>query len=312
VRKELGWDATPLFIGYNVVAMEGLLLLGLLGVVLIGLIFWRRWVLLRPTLWRVVEPLGFLFRDFSLARVVGDEDKTLSLLMSFCRASSGTPSILDEILEEVVTLPRRPARPVSLLLEKPLSIIGRQRVFHRNKQIVSVAVGEIDELKDMISSLPEGWRHEARRAAGRGFLPLLVVVAEPVGEMYQTFKIAHQPAGLILIEGNIDSQRAKTLKGWGEEAVRFLTFAPKELAEWLYVRLFPEADPLILTPNQLRDVRPLKKKDEMVKTATIYAAAGLEDRYRALGAWGNHQPVEFYSRNAEDDDLPIEPHATLP
>jgi|GEM_PF-2460769 len=291
--------------------MEGELIIVVLGVVLVGLIAWRRAVYLRPLTGRVIEPLGFLYRDFSLARVVGDEDKTISALMSFARASSGAPTILDEIIEGVVTLPRRPSRPVSLLLEKPLAIIGRQRIFCRDKQTVSVLVGELEELKDQVPNLPEGWQQEARRAAGRGYLPLLVAVAEPGGKIHRALHATHQPLGLVLVEGDLDTARLKALNRWGEAAVRFLTFAPKELAQWLFVRVFPEADPLTMSSQQLKDVRPLRQRDDLAKNATIIAGAGLEERYRTVNVWRHRESLELYSRNPEDEELPIEPHTVL-
>lgn len=273
--------------------------------VVVSLIVWRRYRIIGHSSLSVVEPLGFLLKSWQMARIIGEEDKTIAVLTVFLRANSSEPCLVDEIVSSLVKLPRRQKGGSALLEEKKLRLFGRVRTVARTDTIISIVVGLPEEAKDIVSLDGNQWR-EINRAAGRGYLPLVVGALEKHNGAPGARPEKHRLVGVVLVEGEMDEMAQKSLRQLGTSAVRFLTLSPAPLAEWIHCQLFPNDEPLVLAAQEaFRENLSIKQREELIQQAQIIASADLEQRNMVLHIWRHSTHCKLISHNPEDEELSV-------
>jgi hypothetical protein len=234
----------------------------------------------------IVEPLGIIFIDWQLARIIGAEGRSKAVLEAFQQTHLEPDNMLSEIIGRFAS-PKNSS--ISLISSKQLNLLGEKRILELDKREWQFMIGLPSEVKLLIHE--KKIYDEAVVAMQNGILPLIILESAGKGA-----EPKYSYVGTLLFEPR---KNAKANIG-GE--VRFVSVLPAQFLNFYYENK-SEFSAIATEAADLLSLGP-KEIEEGIKQFSIIGSANLRDRYQILTLLTamsfNYQ---FLSRNPADSQL---------
>lgn len=230
----------------------------------------------------IIEPLGLVFANWQLNRIVGNERKCQEILENF-RLTSLVHNSLHEIIGK-----SDQRRDIKLVNGQELPLIGERRVIESANKTTSAIVGLPEELKSFVDQ--KDFHSEAIIALDHGLLPLAVAVSVSVKSDAKFGYI-----GTLLFEPKVRPADFKA------ENVRVLSVLPSRFIAYYYQKFGDFSDLFVDAASFMYDAPP--KIEKNIDQAAVIGAANLRERYQLLALIGSKNSYRFVSRNIQDEQL---------
>ncbi len=260
----------------------------------------------------IIEPVGFLVRDWQVARFEPDSQALTQVFKLLANSNLSEGTLLEQIIisaSKSVSLKSKSSAG-TLVEHQSFGALSERFVLEIGNKRKSFLLGSLDQMGEHIEGEKIGkYRTLTQQSAEHGYLALVMASSFIHGD--KSKKSKHQIEGVVVLEPEIDQGQTAKLRRIGQKPTRFLTVLPVGVASALYAQVFPAQRHFDLNTEELETLLPPKFAEADLEKAIIVGGADLIARHQALRVWQRQYDCIVVSRNPEDRDLPVTPTTHL-
>lgn len=260
----------------------------------------------------VIEPLGWLVRNWQVARLEPNNQTLAELFKVIASSNLSKGTLLEQIIVSAARSIRLKSKASAATLVEHQSIgpLAEQFVLTLGTKKKSVIIGPLEQIESLADDEKiSKMRTLSQKSAENGYLALVIATSFVHGDRPKKSK--YQIEGLVVLEPVIDQDIVAVLKQTKHKPIRFLTVLPVGVASHLYTQVFPDKAHFNLNAKELETLLPPKFAEADLEKAIVVGGADLVARHQALRVWQRQYDCIVVSRNPEDRDLPVAPRQDI-